>query len=399
MGAGDAELKHRFQWNFPIFFSPNDPKKIYAASQYLLESTNGGANWRTISPDLTRDDKSKMGPSGGPITKDNTSVEYYGTIFYATESPLEPGVLWAGSDDGLVHISRDGGGHWDNVTPKGMPEWVMINEIEASPTTKGAAYVAATMFKSDDFRPYLFKTKDYGQTWTKITDGIPASEFTRVIRADWKRPGLLFAGTERGVYTSYDDGAHWQSLQLKLPLVPIHDMLVHEDDLILATHGRGFWMLDDIEPLRQLTPEVAAKNVELFTPAMTWRMEGRGGFGGGEFTARARAVARRAVRDGGGRVEEMGAVEAQQVLGNGRQQAGRHGDVPGRLRAEHQADDQPGQEGAARKSPASLRQAHQHYFHDRRAQHRGAEDPPLLGHHLLPTRRDGQLIPFAPLDR
>ncbi|GAC1433875.1 MAG: hypothetical protein NVSMB68_06440 [Thermoanaerobaculia bacterium] len=276
MGGGDADLKHRFQWNFPMFFSPNDPKKLYAGSQYLLETTNGGASWRTISPDLTRNDKSKMGPSGGPITKDNTSVEYYGTVFAAAESPVEPGVLWAGSDDGLVHVSRDGGGHWSNVTPKGMPEWILINEIEASPTDKGAAYVAATMFKSDDFRPYLYKTKDYGQTWTKIIDGIPSTEFTRVIRSDSKRRGLLFAGTERGVYTSYDDGAHWQSLQLKLPLVPIHDMLVHNDALILATHGRAFWMLDDIEPLRQLTQDITTKPVVLFTPAPTWRMEGGG---------------------------------------------------------------------------------------------------------------------------
>ncbi len=276
MGAGDAELKHRFQWNFPIFFSPNDPKKIYAASQYLLESTNGGASWRQISPDLTRNDKSKMGPSGGPITKDNTSVEYYGTIFYAAESPVEAGVLWTGSDDGLVHVSRDGGAHWDNVTPKGMPEWVMINEIEASPADKGAAYVAATMYKSDDFHPYLFKTTDYGKTWTKIVDGIPTNEYTRVIRADAKRKGLLFAGTERGVYVSFDDGAKWQSLQLKLPVVPIHDIRVHQDALILATHGRGFWMLDNIDPLRQLTPDLGSKPVHLFTPAMTWRMEGGG---------------------------------------------------------------------------------------------------------------------------
>ncbi|HSP15242.1 MAG TPA: glycosyl hydrolase [Thermoanaerobaculia bacterium] len=276
MGAGDAELKHRFQWNFPIFFSPNDPKKLYAASQYLLETTNGGASWRQISPDLTRNEKSKMGPSGGPITKDNTSVEYYGTIFYGAESPVEPGVLWAGSDDGLVHVSRDGGAHWDNVTPKGMPEWIMVNEIEASPTDKGAAYLAATMYKYDDFHPYLYKTADYGKTWTKIVDGIPASEYTRVIRADPKRKGLLFAGTERGVYASYDDGAHWQSLQLKLPVVPIHDLLVHDDALILATHGRGFWMLDDIEPLRQLTGDLASKPLYVFTPAMTWRMEGGG---------------------------------------------------------------------------------------------------------------------------
>ena len=283
MGAGDAELKHRFQWNFPIFFSPNDPNKIYAASQYLLQSTDGGSSWKTISPDLTRNDKSKMGPSGGPITKDNTSVEYYGTIFYGAESPVEPGVLWAGSDDGLVHVSRDGGANWKDVTPPKsmMPEWIMINEIDASPTEKGAAYVAATMYKWDDFKPYLFKTKDYGATWTKITDGIPSTEFTRVIRADAKRKGMLFAGTERGVWVSYDDGAHWQSLQYKLPIVPIHDLLVHQDALIVATHGRSFWMLDDIEPLRQIANDTATKSVHLFAPAQTWRMEGRGGFGGG----------------------------------------------------------------------------------------------------------------------
>ncbi|MGZ8830068.1 MAG: WD40/YVTN/BNR-like repeat-containing protein, partial [Thermoanaerobaculia bacterium] len=183
MGAGDAELKHRFQWNFPIFFSPNDPKKLYAGSQYLLQSTNGGASWQTVSGDLTRNDKTKMGPSGGPITKDNTSVEYYGTIFAGAESPVEPGVLWIGSDDGLVHVSRDGGQNWADVTPKGIPDWIMINSIDASPTDKGAAYLAATMFKSDDFRPYLYKTTDYGKTWTKITDGIPANEYTRVVRA------------------------------------------------------------------------------------------------------------------------------------------------------------------------------------------------------------------------
>ena len=283
MGWGDAELKQRFQWNFPIFFSPNDPHKLYAGSQYLLQTTNGGASWQIISPDLTRNDKSKMQPTGGPITKDNTSVEYYCTVFAGAESPVEPGVIWAGSDDGLIHVTRDGGQHWDNVTPPKsmMPEWIMINEVDASPFDKGTAYVAATMFKSDDFRPYLYKTNDYGKTWTRIVDGIPSNEFTRVIRSDNKKRGLLFAGTERGVYVSYDDGAHWQSLQQKLPIVPIHDLLVHDDALILATHGRGFWMLDDIEPLRQLAPDVATKSAHLFTPPATWRMEGRGGFGGG----------------------------------------------------------------------------------------------------------------------
>ena len=286
MGSGDVNLKHRFQWNFPLFFSPNDPNKIYAASQYLMESTNGGASWTVISPDLTRNDPSKMQATGGPITKDNTSVEYYCTIFYGAESPVEPGVIWVGSDDGLVHVTRDGGAHWDNVTPPKtiMPEWIMINEIDASPLDKGTAYVAATNYKNDDFRPYFYKTNDYGKTWTKITNGIPANEISHVIRADEKKRGLLFAGTERGVYVSFDDGANWQSLQYKLPIVQIADLRVHQDALIAATHGRAFWMLDDIEPLRQLTPEVAAKNIELFTPAMTWRMEGRGGFGGGAAT-------------------------------------------------------------------------------------------------------------------
>src|SRR5438874_10803768 len=283
MGAGDADLKHRFQWNFPIFLSPNDPNKIYAGSQYLLESTNGGASWKTISPDLTRNDKSKMGPSGGPITKDNTSVEYYGTVFYGAESPVEPGVLWIGSDDGLVHLSRDGGATWGGGTPPKalMPEWIMISSIEASPLDKGVAYVAATMYKSDDFHPYLYKTNDYGKTWTRIVDGIPPDQFTRVVRADPKRRGLLFAGTERGAYVSFDDGAKWQSLQLKLPTVQVADMLVRDDALIAATHGRSFWMLDDIEPLRQLTPEIAAKPAHLFNPPMAWRMSGGSGRGGG----------------------------------------------------------------------------------------------------------------------
>jgi photosystem II stability/assembly factor-like uncharacterized protein len=277
MGWAAGDIKHRFQWNMPIVFSPNDPNKLYAASQFLMESTNGGSSWKTISPDLTRNDKSKLGPSGGPLTKDNTSVEYYCTIFAVDESPLEPGVLWAGSDDGLVHVSRDGGAHWENVTPKGMPEWIMVNEIDASPLDKGAAYFAATMYKSDDNHPYLYKTADYGKTWTKIVDGIPADQFTRVIRSDTKRRGLLFAGTERAIYMSFDDGLHWQSLQGKLPITPVTDLRIREDALIAATQGRGFWMLDDIEPLRQLTPELPAKSAYLFTPASAWRIGGGGG--------------------------------------------------------------------------------------------------------------------------
>jgi len=282
MGWGAADIKQRFQWNFPLLYSPNDPHKMYAASQYVFESTNGGASWTAISPDLTRNDKAKQGPSGGPITKDNTSVEYYDTVFYVAESPVEPGVLWAGSDDGLVHVTRDGGKTWANVTPPKsiMPEWIMINAIDASPLDKGTAYVAATMYKSDDFHPYLYKTNDYGKTWTKIVDGIAADHFTRVVRADTKRRGLLYAGTERMVYVSFDDGAHWQSLQGKLPITPISDLLVRDDSLIAATNGRGFWMLDDVTPLRELTPEIAAQPAHLFTPTVAWRVEGFGGGGG-----------------------------------------------------------------------------------------------------------------------
>jgi len=282
MGWGAADIKQRFQWNFPLLFSPNDPHKLYAASQYLFESTNGGSSWTRISDDLTRNDKSKQGPSGGPITKDNTSVEYYDTIFAVAESPIEPGVLWAGSDDGLVHVSRDGGKTWANVTPPKaiMPEWIMVNAIDASPLDKGAAYVAATAYKSDDFHPYLYKTSDYGKTWTKIVDGIAADHFTRVVRADPKKRGLLYAGTERMVYVSFDDGGHWQSLQGKLPVTPVSDLLVRDDALIAATNGRGFWMLDDLTPLRQLTPEIAAQPAHLFTPTLAWRVEGFGRGGG-----------------------------------------------------------------------------------------------------------------------
>ncbi|HVS00854.1 MAG TPA: glycosyl hydrolase [Thermoanaerobaculia bacterium] len=275
MGAGAAELEHRFQWNFPILFSPHDPDTLYAASQYLLKSTDEGQSWQVISPDLTRNDKTKQGPSGGPITKDNTSVEYYGTVFAVAESPLEAGVLWAGSDDGLVHVSRDGGKSWKNVTPRGLPEWAMINSLEVSPFEKGGVYVAATRYKLDDFRPCLFKTTDYGATWTRIDAGIDPMHFTRVVRADPVKRGLLYAGTERGAYASWDDGKSWRPLQLNLPIVPITDMTIKEDDLIAATQGRGFWVLDDLGPVRELATlaaDTAARPVHLFTPAPALRL-------------------------------------------------------------------------------------------------------------------------------
>ncbi len=294
MGWGAAELKYRFQWNFPLFFSPHDPQVLYAAGNVLFASRDDGASWRAISGDLTRDDKSKMGPSGGPITKDNTSVEYYGTIFAALESPHEAGVLWAGSDDGLIHVSRDGGAEWTEVTPvtpeggkrnDGLPEWAQINSIDAHPTEPGGLYVAATRYKVDDFAPYLFATTDYGKTWKRIDSGIDRQHFTRVVRADPDRAGLLYAGTENGVYVSFDDGGSWQSLQLKLPIAPITDLAVKEKDLVAATQGRGYWILDDLSLLHQLDPAQGdpvtgrpsgATPAHLFTPRPTYRLDAGG---------------------------------------------------------------------------------------------------------------------------
>jgi photosystem II stability/assembly factor-like uncharacterized protein len=277
MGWGAAELKYRFQWNFPIFFSPHDPNLLYAAANVLFATHDEGASWQAISPDLTRNDKSTQESSGGPITKDNTSIEYYGTIFAAVESPLAPGVLWTGSDDGLVQLSRDGGEHWQNVTPPDLPEWAMINSLEAHPFEPGGVYVAATRYKLDDYAPYLYKTTDWGATWTRITDGIAADHFTRVVRADPQRRGLLYAGTERGIYVSFDDGASWSSLQRDLPVVPITDLAVKEGDLIAATQGRAFWILDDLSPLREMSQDIVAAPFHLFTPRPALRLTA-GGF-------------------------------------------------------------------------------------------------------------------------
>ena len=283
MGAGAETMRSRFQWNFPIVTSPHDPAVLYAAGSNVYKTTNEGQSWQQISGDLTRNDKSKQGPSGGPITKDNTSVEYYDTIFTMMESPVKAGVIWAGSDDGLVHVTRDGGGRWDNVTPKGMPEWIQINSLDASPHDAGTAYVAATMYKWDDFRPYLYKTSDYGRTWKKITAGIPDTAFTRVVREDPNRRGLLYAGTETGMYVSYNDGEAWQSLQLNLPVVPITDLAVHkrDKDLVVATQGRSFYILDDLPLLHQLADAGAnlsgLPDAKLFKPEETYRTQGGGG--------------------------------------------------------------------------------------------------------------------------
>lgn len=278
MGHDAVDGRYRFQWTFPIVISPHDPKTMYVGTNVILKTTNSGQSYTAISPDLTRHDPRTLGPSGGPITKDQTSVEYYATVFTIAESPRTPGVIWSGSDDGLVQITRDGGKTWANVTPPGIPEWSRISMIEASSFSAGTAYVAANHYQMDDLKPYIYKTSDYGKTWSLIVNGIPATEFVRVVREDPVRRGLLFAGTERSVWVSFDDGANWQSLRKNLPLVPVHDLAIKEGDLIAATHGRSFWILDDLSALRQITPQVAQSDAHLFKPKNPYRV---GFFGGG----------------------------------------------------------------------------------------------------------------------
>ncbi|MFK7735947.1 MAG: WD40/YVTN/BNR-like repeat-containing protein [Pirellulaceae bacterium] len=272
MGSGAGANRYRFQWNFPIFFSPHDPKTLYTAANVLFKTNDEGQSWEQISPDLTRNSTPRLGSSGGPITQDNTSVEYYCTIFAALESPHEAGVLWVGTDDGLIQISRDAGEAWTDVTPVDLPEWAQINSIEAHPTEPGGLYVAATRYKSDDFKPYLYKTTDYGETWTKITDGIDRKHFTRVIRADADREGLLYAGTEAGIYVSYNDGQRWMPLQLNLPVVPITDLAIKEKNLIVATQGRSFWILDDLHLLHQLSDSLLDSDMQVLTPIPSIRV-------------------------------------------------------------------------------------------------------------------------------
>jgi photosystem II stability/assembly factor-like uncharacterized protein len=274
MGAGADVLKYRFQWNFPLFFSPHDPKKLYCAGNALFVTDNEGASWKQVSPDLTTNDKSRQYSSGGPITKDNTSVEYYCTIFTAMESPLEKDHLWTGSDDGVVHFSRDGGKNWTNVTPANAPKWMMWNAIEADPFRKGVIYITGTRYKLDDYTPYIYKTEDYGQSWQLITKGISAMHFTRVMGADPKRAGLLYAGTEFGMYISYDGGANWQSFQLNLPLVPITDLTIKNNDLIVATQGRSIWMIDDLSMVQQANPSTLTKSIHIYQTNNSYRVPG-----------------------------------------------------------------------------------------------------------------------------
>lgn len=273
MGHGAEGMKYRFQWNFPIIFSRHNPNRLYTFSQHVHVTENEGQSWDIISPDLTRNDPEKLKSSGGPITQDNTSVEYYCTIFAANESPLKEGLLWVGSDDGLINVTQDGGKTWTDVTPKGMPEWMMINSIEPSAFDEGTCYVAGTKYKTGDFAPYLYKTTNYGKSWTKITNGINEEHFTRVLREDPKRKGLLYAGTETGMYISFNDGKDWKPFQLNLPIVPITDVTIKDNNLIVATQGRSLWMIDDLSVIHQLYDADLSKNL-LFQPKDTYRMRG-----------------------------------------------------------------------------------------------------------------------------
>ena len=276
MGHDAKDSKYRFQWTYPIVHSPHDANTIYVGSNVVFRSTNGGLLWTPISRDLTRNDPRTLGASGGPITKDQTSVEYYGTVFTIAESPLTKGVIWTGSDDGLIHISRDNGVTWKNVTPKGLPDWMRWSIIEASPHAAGTAYAAGNRYQMDDFTPYLYRTQDYGVTWTKITNGIPANQFTRAIREDLQRKGMLYAATERGVWFSYDDGANWKPLQKNLPPVPVHDMMLRDDDLVIATHGRAFWVMEGLTPLRWAPEADVAQNKPfLYKPSPVIRVNGQ----------------------------------------------------------------------------------------------------------------------------
>jgi photosystem II stability/assembly factor-like uncharacterized protein len=280
MGHPAKDLKYRFQWTFPIITSTHDPNVIYAGSNVVHKSSNGGQSWSVISPDLTYADPATLGNSGGPITRDQTSVEYYAVVFVIAESPVDGSVLWTGSDDGKVYVTRDGGKSWQNVTPPDMQKFTRVSSIDASRFGAGIAYVAANRYQLDDNRPLAWKTQDYGKTWTRIDKGIDQTEFTRVVREDPERRGLLVAGTERGVWFSPDDGNGWQKLQLNLPIVPIHDLIFKEGDLILATHGRSFWVMDNISALEQLTSQVLASDAHLFKARDQYRASFGGGFGG-----------------------------------------------------------------------------------------------------------------------
>jgi photosystem II stability/assembly factor-like uncharacterized protein len=265
-GESAGSLKERWQWTFPIVFSPLNPDVLYTSSQHLWRTTDDGQSWQKISPDLTRNDPLTLGDSGGPITHDQNGPEIYGTIFTIAPSRKEADTIWTGSDDGVAYITRDGGKNWASITPKGLPHFARISLIEASPHEAGKAYLAAKNYQSGDRQPYLFKTSDYGKTWTKIVKGIADNDFVHAVREDPGHPGLLFAGTEHGIYVSFDDGGEWQPIALNLPDTQVSDLVFEGHDVVIATHGRSFYVLDDITPLRQLTPALVSEDVHLFRP-------------------------------------------------------------------------------------------------------------------------------------
>ncbi|MDE1938996.1 MAG: glycosyl hydrolase [Alphaproteobacteria bacterium] len=271
-GHPASDLEHRFNWTSPMILSPHNPDTLYVGMERLFKSTDDGNSWTAISEDLTRNDKSKQYASGGPLTKDITSVEYYDTIFAIAESPLKKGLLWVGTDDGLIQLTTNDGTTWTNVTPRGMPAWSTISMIEPSHFSSGTAYAAVDRHKLDDIRPYIFKTTDGGKNWTQIDAGLPDGAIVHAVREDPVKRGLLYAATETGVFVSFDDGLRWQSLQLNLPHSPVHDLVVKDDDLVVATHGRSFWILDDVTPLRQIAAASAASGPFLYTPETTYRL-------------------------------------------------------------------------------------------------------------------------------
>ncbi len=286
-GWGAKYMRYRFPWTFPIVFSPHDANVLYTCGNHVFRTTDEGSSWEAISPDLTRNDESKLEPSGGPLTLDTSGAEHYCTISTFIESAHAAGVFWAGSDDGLVHISEDGGGSWRNVTPPDLPEWSLVTVIEPSAHDPSTVYMAATRYKLDDYGPYLFKTTDRGQSWKRIDATFPQEEITRMLRADPAREGLLYVGTETGVFVSLDDGGSWQRMPGNLPVAPVYDMVIKEGDLVVATHGRAFWILDDLTPLRLADGLQGAKEggARLFTPRRTlrrwhsWSVEGMRGDG------------------------------------------------------------------------------------------------------------------------
>lgn len=271
-GQTAAQVKHRFTWTAPLVFSPQDPKVMYTGSQYLLRSDDAGMSWTAISPDLTRNDKSKQGTSGGPVSQDNASAEYYDVVYTIAPSPLRAGQIWVGTDDGLIQLTRDGGKSWHNVTPKGLPKWAKVSMIEASHFDAGTAYAALDAHKLDDFKPYIFVTHDYGKSWSKSDAGIDAPAFLRAVREDPRQKNLLYAATETGVYVSLDAGQRWQPLQLNLPVTSVRDLVVKNGDLVVATHGRGFWILDDISPLRELAAGAQVQSDRLYAPREAVRL-------------------------------------------------------------------------------------------------------------------------------